>query len=168
MPRPLPPSPYRRIAKWTGLVACDVILAMWAINTCCWTIVWYMTQGIRIGLWDQAITIIVEDWGLAWIGEWGVEKHDFSFHASQLWPDMNIESDRASIRIPLWILLVLVAIPTAIFWRRDRRSVKPGHCQTCGYDLRASKKTCPECGTAIDVVLHDKRDSGPKRSRSPG
>ncbi len=54
-----------------------------------------------------------------------------------------------TIEIPYWLLLTLAAIPTAILWHRDRRTVKPGYCGVCGYDLRASKKKCPECGTPI-------------------
>ena len=53
------------------------------------------------------------------------------------------------VYIPFWCLFTLAVIPTAILWLRDRRTVKPGHCHQCGYDLRASKKTCPECGAAI-------------------
>ncbi len=49
----------------------------------------------------------------------------------------------------IFILLTLTAIPTAILWRRDRHTLKPGCCRQGGYDLRASKRVCPECGTAV-------------------
>ena len=52
--------------------------------------------------------------------------------------------------VSLWFLLVVTMVPTAFLWLRDRRTLKPGHCCTCGYDLRASKEKCPECGTALE------------------
>ena len=58
----------------------------------------------------------------------------------------------SSVIMPFWLLLTLAAFPTALLWQRDRRTVKPGCCLTCGYDLRASKKICPECGTPIAPV----------------
>jgi hypothetical protein len=51
--------------------------------------------------------------------------------------------------IPLWMPLVLVALPTGILIYRDRKP-KPGHCRKCRYDLAGlTGNKCPECGTDI-------------------
>ena len=50
------------------------------------------------------------------------------------------------VGLPLWMIFVVVATPTAILWDRDRRP-PAGHCQTCGYDLTGNVSgKCPECG----------------------
>lgn len=52
-------------------------------------------------------------------------------------------------KLPLWVPFVIVGIPTAALWRRDRR-FPAGHCQSCGYDLTGNKSgVCPECGCNI-------------------
>jgi hypothetical protein len=58
------------------------------------------------------------------------------------------------IRIGWMVILVATLLPTAlltiIFVRRlreTRRLAQMGHCQNCGYDLRATPDKCPECGT---------------------
>jgi hypothetical protein len=64
----------------------------------------------------------------------------------------------AGVRIAYWALavlfaifpVVLVASPIVRRWRRWRHP--PGTCIRCGYDLRASKDRCPECGTLIEPV----------------
>ena len=59
--------------------------------------------------------------------------------------------------VPLWFLFILAArLPgirlARIFslyrrLRRRKRLPATGHCQKCGYDLRATPNRCPECGT---------------------
>ncbi len=56
------------------------------------------------------------------------------------------------ILVPLWIPTVLFS---AMFWwlgprHRRRKRKKLGLCLKCGYDLRASKDRCPECGTEFE------------------
>jgi hypothetical protein len=51
---------------------------------------------------------------------------------------------------PYWGPVLALACPPAvaigaILRRRTRR--QSGHCPACGYDLRATPKRCPECGT---------------------
>ena len=53
---------------------------------------------------------------------------------------------------PVPYILMSVVLP---FWyvvnarRRNRQRLAAGLCLHCGYDLRASKDRCPECGTPI-------------------
>ena len=54
--------------------------------------------------------------------------------------------------LPLWtLMLVFAALPAVRFKHAIQlcRRRRLGLCLTCGYDLRASKDRCPECGTAI-------------------
>ena len=57
--------------------------------------------------------------------------------------------------VPFWIPLGAVGF---VVWRLRfspanlrRRRMKLGLCLVCGYDLRASERRCPECGTEFEV-----------------
>lgn len=58
--------------------------------------------------------------------------------------------------IPMWAILAAFGLlPAAWTIRRltSRRLAGPGACTICGYDLRASKDRCSECGTIIPVMM---------------
>jgi hypothetical protein len=57
------------------------------------------------------------------------------------------------LNVSAWYLFAgTAALPLgrAYFLIRGRK-YPPGHCQNCGYDLRASPGRCPECGEAPEI-----------------
>lgn len=56
------------------------------------------------------------------------------------------------VGIPYWAAIaVWTPVIVGLLWRRYRafHAIPPGHCRTCGYDLRATPERCPECGTEV-------------------
>ena len=149
MRRMLPPSRTRRIAKRTGLVVCVVLLGMWAVSS--QFIVVCSSPYCRVELGLGQVWVIIPDSGSFKMESYWRVLRNGSFNAGLFFPQASKRNHYFLVGVPFWLLLTLAAVPTAILWRRDRRP-KPGCCLTCGYDLRASKKTCPECGTAIAVA----------------
>jgi hypothetical protein len=70
-------------------------------------------------------------------------------------PELDEMGGMLYIAIPAFAGLVVVggylsgALKRLFGWRerRARRRERLGLCVKCGYDLRASKNRCPECGT---------------------
>ena len=62
--------------------------------------------------------------------------------------------------LPYWLpALVAGLMPGIWLWGRwtIRFRRKHGLCLNCGYDLRASKERCPECGTPVAATVKSSR-----------
>ena len=78
----------------------------------------------------------------------------FSDFETRWTPAYRADTRRIQFILPLWIppllFLALVLFLNAIPSLRRRKRKKLGLCLKCGYDLRASKDRCPECGQEFE------------------
>ncbi len=149
------PSRRRRILKWTGLAVCVLILVAWGLSPR--FEVNYIGDGWLFGCGRGRLSFNISrgynnfGWefvrlapfrsGAYWGLNWPSHISDRSFGVA--W---------SSVRVPLWLPLLTIAIPTAILFWRDRRRIPRGHCRRCGYDLTGNVSgKCPECGTACEI-----------------
>ncbi len=146
----------RRIAKWAGLVTVITFGAVWALSlrfnatwNCGRGYLGVTTGGIH-AKWPAEAAII----------RWQPSGVIVDARVDAMWWPSIVKS-RVSIRrrlvtvlwtakLPIWMLFVVAAVPTAFLWWRDRRGVPPGACRSCGYDLTGNVSgVCPECGKGL-------------------
>lgn len=55
------------------------------------------------------------------------------------------------LTLPLWLATVVTALLPCLRASLNLGAHRrlPGHCRRCGYDLRASRERCPECGRPV-------------------
>jgi hypothetical protein len=70
---------------------------------------------------------------------------------------MAKDGDEIMIGVPTWcwaaalFILCYFSLRAVLHRRRNRSRLERGCCPSCGYDLRASPKRCPECGTPVQT-----------------
>ena len=160
-------SRIRRILKWMGLGACGLVLAAawWSSRDDRVPLV-YFSPPVTVTIFESRVSVWLypfprkhvspQGWHYGHNFKDGNELSRYGFDSPNI-AHMPFRSGGHVllrsfwtwyIRVPFWLILILVGIPTAYMWRRERRVLK-GHCQTCGYNLTGNVSgRCPECGEA--------------------
>jgi len=158
------PSCARLILKWVSAAFCGLFLMLFATG---WSPpgVWYtFSDGTVLGtqvhmghldfMLDDYVPstsatsrpVVVSGFQVGDFGQKFPETYAFYFTL-----DVNTRiahmDHQHLLPLPLWLLVLLTAIPTAWLMVRDRRRIRPGHCLRCGYDLTGNLSgVCSECG----------------------
>ena len=166
------PPRVHHYAKWVGATLSLLILAGWITSTFVWFqyVVdpeqprWSFTIAEGMASLNEASGYHVMKRNGEQLPNWRIQtvsnllliprevrRRDFRLLIRSLglsWPLLETDFER-KISVPFWLPFCTVFAPTVVLFFHTRR-YKPGHCQSCGYDLTGNTSgICPECGTAI-------------------
>ncbi len=142
------PSRLRRVAKWVGLGVCVVTIVTWALSTRFHLTYLQSDPSYKVTAFHGRIEFTLSKYSTSWAGSPGLSWGRVPSYGFLVPPDWGGGMHKW-LRLPFWLLVIAVLIPTAILWRRDRRPRK-GDCQYCGYNLTGNESgVCPECATAV-------------------
>lgn len=151
--------------KWAGFVVCVLIAATWVGSIVCYLQVQYPARGCVHNLsieggclfgmsTSAAVWASVNSWASGnaeapsgcWLQRRRGHSEASEYSYEMRWrPNIHWSGWEGTFCLPLWMPLLLVALPTTwLFWRERPR---PGHCP-CGYSLAGltAGPPCPECG----------------------
>jgi hypothetical protein len=136
--------------EWAGTATCAMLALAWPVSLCCpvaYNHVCRWGNVLSVQLHSGEMRILYTEDSLDDVRPASGFHSGHSRSVTMRWmPRFRHGPWFTSVFIPLWCLAVVVAIPTAFLWWRDRR-IPRGRCQHCGYDLTGNVSgRCPECG----------------------
>ena len=144
----------RRVLKWGGVVISSVVTVAWAVSLYCGF--GHSKNDITIAAVNgHVVCVCVAAIGKSTDGGWFVDRSPASSGSFTWLPGVERRALAVGVivvyHLPLWMPLLLIAVPTTILFWRDRRRIPPGCCRVCGYDLTGNTSgVCPECGAGIN------------------
>lgn len=140
-----------RVLKWTGTGLCLLVLAGFIYSVR--HVVSFIASHDRYEASLEAGCITFQWQPKIWRNPRFPPERGLQFGGSDgtifWWPGAQLKP--FGVMVPLWLPFIVVAVPTTILWRRDRR-IPPTHCQNCGYDLTGNVSgRCPECGKPTPI-----------------
>jgi hypothetical protein len=145
----------RRTLTILSLIGLLLSVALWGVSY--WRIKYRMNRS-QFTVWNGKVGYMAvgpqastkkKQLPLGWV-VYGLRKRGYRF--STIWtPQLSGNPFRIPFRldIPLWMPTLLFGVSPVwllLPFHRRRKRKKLGLCLKCGYDLRASKDRCPECG----------------------
>ena len=164
-----------RVVKWAGSICCLLLATLWCVSVFSYN--WYATQ-FKWRSTDPLPNVLWLRLGRGSFrfmyspGTYLSGGSQYRLGRALLWSTPkwlpSAGPGGCEYSVPLWMPLLLVAAPTILLWRHDRRRIPLHCCQGCGYDLTGNTSgRCSECGAKTGGCWPKSAICGPSRACSP-
>jgi hypothetical protein len=140
----------RSLLLRAAIGASGLLVALWGLSlkvtACFWPgdpigIEFGITGGCFGALWNYP-----HQGPGVWFEQMNSSCYGFELPSAFELPSPSGGSNLHSLRVPIWLPLMVSTSAAVFLWRSGRRT-PGGHCEKCGYDLTGNVSgRCPECG----------------------